>query len=86
MWSNVVAGTELLATASLRLSVEYGVADGNKNGHTETGQLNFKTVAHVQYFQTDMYYSVLPLDLGLGDAEGTRRASNEEFHRLICLS
>jgi len=43
-------------------------------GNAGTGQMKFNIIAHVQYFQNNMYYCVLPLpDLGMGYPDGTRR-------------
>jgi hypothetical protein len=44
----------------------------NNNGNTGTGQMKFNIVAHVQYFQTNMYYCVLPVPDWFGYAAGTK--------------
>jgi hypothetical protein len=49
------------------------VLQGATNNGGNTGTKSYNIIAHVQYFQTNMYYCVLPMDSGLGDAEGTRR-------------
>jgi hypothetical protein len=69
------------------ISPEYWISDGvgmikenikvleglsNNDGNTGTGQLKFNIVAHVQYFQTNMYYCVLPLGDYFGYAAGTK--------------
>jgi hypothetical protein len=69
------------------ISPEYWISDGvgmitenikvleglsNNEGNTGTGQMKFNIVAHVQYFQTNMYYCVLPLGDYFGYAAGTK--------------
>jgi hypothetical protein len=70
------------------ISPEYWISDGvgmkienikgpllgmsNSNGNSGTGQMKFNIVAHVQYFQTNMYYCVLPLPDVVGYGAGTK--------------
>lgn len=70
------------------ISPEYWISDGvgmkienikviqgytSNDGNAGTSQLKFNIVAHVQYFQNNMYYCVLPLpDIGVGYSDGTR--------------
>jgi len=70
------------------ISPEYWISDGvgmkienikgplegmsNNNGNSGTGQMKFNIVAHVQYFQTNMYYCVLPLPDVVGYGAGTK--------------
>jgi hypothetical protein len=84
----------LLSGPYRHISPEYWISDGvgmkienikvleglsNNYGNTGTGQLKFNIVAHVQYFQVNMYYCVLPLDdVGLGYKAGSR-AIDEGF-------
>lgn len=70
------------------ISPEYWISDGvgmkienikvleglsNDNGNTGTGHMKFNIIAHVQYFQTNMYYCVIPMPDLLGYGPGTRR-------------
>jgi len=75
------------------ISPEYWISDGvgmkinnikvvqgisSSDGNAGTGFMKFNIVAHVQYFQNNMYYCVLPLpDLGVGYADGTKRIVDE---------
>ena len=43
----------------------------NYEGNAGTGQLNLNIIAHIQYFQTNLYYCVLPLPLELLGGAGT---------------
>jgi len=69
------------------ISPEYWISDGlgnkpenihvleglsNNNGNTGTGQMKFNIIAHIQYFQTNMYYCALPIPVFLGYSEGTK--------------
>jgi hypothetical protein len=69
------------------VSPEYWISDGvgmkvenikvleglsNNDGNAGTGQMKFNIVAHVQYFQTNMYYCVVPLPDWFGYAAGTK--------------
>jgi len=51
------------------------VLEGLSNSKGNAGTSAFNIIAHVQYFQTNMYYCVLPINSGMGDAEGTRRTT-----------
>jgi hypothetical protein len=77
----------MLSGGYAHVSPEYWISEGtgmktdkikvlegikNANGNSGTG-MPFNVVAHVQYFQTNMYYCVLAIDAGLGDTEGSRR-------------
>jgi hypothetical protein len=71
------------------ISPEYWISDGlgnkkekikvveglNSNeGNAGTGQMKFNIVAHIQYFQTNMYYCALPLPLGVLGGSGSKRS------------
>lgn len=45
----------------------------NDNGNTGTGQMKFNIVAHVQYFQVNMYYCVLPIPNWFGYGPDTKK-------------
>jgi hypothetical protein len=73
----------LVSGAYYHLSPEYWISRGlgndvtaykglaNYNGNAGTGELDFNIIAHIQYYETNMYYCVLPLPLGLLGGEGT---------------
>ncbi|KAE9974558.1 hypothetical protein EG328_003775 [Venturia inaequalis] len=71
------------------LSPEYWISDGLGNkkdkikvveglssneGNAGTGQMNFNIVAHIQYFQTNMYYCAMPFPLGIYGGAGSKRS------------
>ena len=75
------------------ISPEYWISDGlgnnltnfrviegltSNDGNAGTGQLKFNIVAHIQYFQTNMYYCALPLPLGILGGQGTKRIMSME--------
>lgn len=70
------------------ISPEYWISDGLGNkkdkikvveglssneGNAGTGQLKFNIVAHIQYFQTNMYYCAMPFPLGVLGGAGSRK-------------
>jgi hypothetical protein len=71
------------------ISPEYWISDGlgnrkekikvieglsSNDGNAGTGQMKFNIVAHIQYFQTNMYYCALPLPLGILGGSGSKRS------------
>jgi hypothetical protein len=54
-------------------NIEVIDSGSSDRGNAGTGQMKFNIVAHVQYFQHNMYYCVLPLNTGAGYADGTRK-------------
>lgn len=75
------------------ISPEYWISDGvgtkpekimvleglsNENGNTGTGLMKFNIIAHIQYFQAQMYSCVLPIPNFFGYDANTRRVMTPE--------
>jgi hypothetical protein len=80
------------------ISPEYWISDGvgtkpekimvleglsNNNGNTGTGQMKFNIVAHIQYFQAQMYTCALPIPNFFGYDANTRRAMTSEEEMVV---
>jgi hypothetical protein len=79
------------------ISPEYWISDGvgtkpeniivleglsNNNGNTGTGQMKFNIVAHIQYFQAQMYSCALPIPNVFGYDANTRYALTPEEEKV----
>jgi len=53
---------------------KYRVLEGLSNAKGNSGTVAPNIIAHIQYFQTNMYYCALPLPLGFMGGAGTKRS------------
>jgi len=78
------------------ISPEYWISDGlgnnpekikiiqgftSNDGNAGTGQMAFNIIAHIQYFQTNMYYCALPLPMGWMGGAGTKFVDAAAYDR-----